>query len=199
MVLDPQREAKDLQDKFRAAHNNGDEHGRSFEVAYKEMQHGSKILHWVWYVFPQHENCPGSTRLNDRYGLANQEVLWFLADPNLRKNYSKVVTELKKHLESGKTLKEIVNGDDKKVISSLTLFGMIADELNRLDPFQSVDTDPMIDDFKADMEDMTELLRPVWLYLKPAEPYTDTRDALRDDDLKNEIKTFVQTFPTPEI
>ncbi len=76
---------------------------------------------------------------------------------------------------------------------------MIADELNRLDPFQSVDTDPMIDDFKADMEDMTELLRPVWLYLKPAEPYTDTRDALRDDDLKNEIKTFVQTFPTPEI
>ena len=59
MVLDPQREAKDLQDKFRAAHKEGDGHGETFDVAYEEMKQGSKKTHWVWYVFPQHENCPG--------------------------------------------------------------------------------------------------------------------------------------------
>jgi len=186
-----QREAKDLQDKFRAAHNNGEGHGKSFEVAYKEMQHGSKILHWVWYIFPQHENCPGSTPLNDKYGLANQEVLWFLADPNLRKNYSKVLKELKNHLESGKTLKEIVNGDDKKVVSSLTLFEMIADELHHSDSFKDIaysviGTGRMdIDDFNVDMEDMTELLRSVWLSLEGYERCMYTRNALKNyDDFK---------------
>ena len=197
MVLDPQREAKDLQDKFRAAHKEGDGHGETFDVAYKEMQLGSKLSHWIWYVFPQHENCPGYTGLNAKYALSTRKVLWFLADPHLRENYSKVVTELKKHLESGKTLKEIVKYDVRKVISSLTLFGMIADELNRSDLFQN--TDPMFDDFKADMENMTGLLQSVWLSLEGSEPCTYTRDALRDDDLKDEIKTFVQTFPTPEI
>ena len=193
-------ETQDLQKKFRAAHKHGEKpHGENFDVAYKEMKQGSKKADWVWYVFPQHENCPGSTSINKKYGLATREVLWFLADPHLRENYSKVVTELKKHLESGKTLREIVNHDVKKVISSLTLFGMIADELNRLDSFQSIDTDPMIDDFKADMENMTELLQSVWLSLEGYEPCTYTRDALRDDDLKDEIKTFVQTFQTPEI
>ena len=199
MVSETQREAKDLQEKFREAHRKGDGHGKPFEVALDEMEKGSKKTDWVWYVFPQHENCPGHTSINKKYALTTREVLWFLADPNLRKNYSKVVTELKKHLESGKTLKEIVNHDVRKVISSLTLFGMIADELSRLDPFQSIDTGPMIDDFKADMEDMTKLLQSVWLSLEGSEPCTYTRDALRDDDLKDEIKTFVQTFPTPEI
>jgi uncharacterized protein (DUF1810 family) len=202
MVLDPQREAKDLQEKFREAHRKGvedGERGKPFEVALDEMEKGSKENDWVWYVFPQHENCPGHTYINKKYALTTREVLWFLADPNLRKNYSKVVKELKKHLESGKTLKEIVKHDVRKVISSLTLFGMIADELSRLDPFQSIDTDPMIDDFKADMEDMTELLQSVWLSLEGSEPCAYTRDALRDDDLEDEIKTFVQTFPTPEI
>ena len=201
MVSESQGEAKDLQEKFRSAHKNGDGHGEPFEVALVEMEKGSKIEDWVWYVFPQHKKCPGRTGLNAKYALSTQEVLWFLADPELRENYLKVLKELKRHLESGKTLKEIMvkNIDVTKVISSLTLFGMIADELPHSDLFQSIDADPMIDDFKADMENMTGLLQSVWLSLEGYEPCTYTRDALRDDDLEDEIKTLVQTFPTPEI
>ena len=117
----------------------------------------------------------------------------------------KVLKELKRHLESGKTLKEIMvkNIDVTKVISSLTLFGMVADKLNRLDPFHGLDPDLCsppwlldLDAFKTDMENMTGLLQSVWLSLEGYGPCTYTRDALRDDDLEDEIKTFVQTFPT---
>ncbi len=183
-----QREAKDLQDKFRAAHNNGEGHGKSFEVAHKEMKQGSKRSSWVWYIFPQHENCPGSTFLNKKFGLTTRKVLWFLADPSLRENYLEVLKELKKHLESGKTLKEIVNRDDKKVVSSLTLFEMIADELHHSDSFKDIaysviGTGRMdIDDFNVDMEDMTELLRSVWLSLEGYERCMYTRNALKNYD-----------------
>ena len=95
IVLEPPQVVREFQEKFREAQRKGDGHGKPFEVALDEMKHGSKTSHWVWYVFPQHEKCPGSSSLNKKYGLATREALWFLADPELRKNYLKVLKELK--------------------------------------------------------------------------------------------------------
>ncbi len=193
IVLEPPQVVREFQEKFSEAHREGDEHGEPFDVAYEEMKQGSKKNDWVWYVFPQHENCPGSTSLNDKYGLANREVLWFLADPYLRKNYLKVVTELKRHLESGKTLKEIVKGDVKKVISSLTLFEIVANGLHISDFFHKggnlretafferiIDGEPEIADFVTDMKDIADLLGGIWISLEGFEPCEYTRKVLKE-------------------
>ena len=193
IVLEPPQVVREFQEKFREAHRKGDGHGASLDIAYKERKQGSKILDWVWYVFPQHENCPGSTSLNDKYGLANREVLWFLADPYLRKNYLKVITELKRHLESGKTLKEIVKDDVKKVISSLTLFEIVANGLHISDffhiggllrepPFfeRIINGEPEVADFVTDMKDIADLLGGIWISLEGFEPCEYTRKTLEE-------------------
>ena len=46
----------------------------------------------------------------------------------------------------------------------------------------------------TDMENMTELLQSIWLSLEGYEPCAYTRDALRDEDLKDEIKNLVQVY-----
>ena len=42
----------DLQ-KFIEAQDYGYSFGETYAVALAEMQHGSKVEHWMWYVFPQ--------------------------------------------------------------------------------------------------------------------------------------------------
>ena len=193
IVLEPPQVVREFQEKFSEAQRKGDGHGKPFEVAFDEMEKGSKKTDWVWYVFPQHENCPGSTSLNDKYGLANREVLWFLADPYLRKNYLKVVTELKRHLESGKTLKEIVKDDVKKVISSLTLFEIVANGLHISDFFHKggnlretaffgriIDGEPEVADFVTDMKDIADLLGAIWISLEGFEPCEYTLKGLEE-------------------
>jgi len=106
----------DLQRFVRAQDEGG-----TYAGALAELRRGSKVSHWMWFVFPQIAGL-GQSLISRRYAISSlAEARAYLAHPVLGPRLtecSAVVAEL-----SGRTAEQIFGGiDAMKLRSCMTLF-----------------------------------------------------------------------------
>ena len=102
-----------------------------FPNAYREIQNGRKISHWMWYIFPQIKGL-GSTSTSLYYGIDGiKEAEEYLNDEYLYNNIVKISSEL---LKLNTDNPEEVFGyiDALKLRSSMTLFSETQKRSNNL-------------------------------------------------------------------
>ena len=95
------------------------------------MQAGRKRSHWIWYIFPQlgprHAHLRSSTRSAIR-----DEAVGYLRHPVLFARLLEITTAVAKHVRDGVALDRLMGSsiDATKLVSSLTLFGEVAQSLS---------------------------------------------------------------------
>jgi uncharacterized protein (DUF1810 family) len=103
----------------------------NFSEAWRELQEGRKLTHWMWYVFPQIDGL-GTSVMAKRYAIKSViEAQAYLAHPVLGVRLVQCAEALL--AVSGKTAHEIMGSpDDMKLQSSMTLFARVAAEAGRV-------------------------------------------------------------------
>jgi uncharacterized protein (DUF1810 family) len=112
--------------RFFAAQDGGE-----FEAALAEITSGQKAGHWIWYVFPQLAGL-GLSRMSQAYGIRDRaEAVEYLHDPILRSRLETITATAAKHIRAGVPIERLMGSgiDATKLVSSLTLFGTVAREL----------------------------------------------------------------------
>jgi uncharacterized protein (DUF1810 family) len=112
-----------------------DRPGSGFDAALREIQAGAKQGHWIWYVFPQLSGL-GSSSVSRTYGIHGlEEAEEYLRDATLRARLLTIATAVSAHLSQGASIETLMGSstDALKLVSSLTLFGHAARELNAVD------------------------------------------------------------------
>lgn len=117
-------------ERFRLAQLSPDS---GFESALAEIRAGRKRGHWIWYVFPQLAGL-GTSSASRAFAIQDRaEAAEFLRDPQLRGRLVGITRAVAEQLQSGRTASlQALFGSDidaQKVVSSLTLFGTVAKEL----------------------------------------------------------------------
>lgn len=91
-----------------------------YNQAYEEILSGKKTSHWIWYIFPQLEEL-GYSATAKYYGIKNlKEAKRYYKNKYLRENLLDICDALLRVQD--KTIEEIVDWDDVKVHSCITLF-----------------------------------------------------------------------------
>lgn len=95
-----------------------------YRQALEEITRGSKVSHWVWYIFPQIQGL-GSSETSRRYALSGaQEASCYLMHPVLGSRLREISLALLKH--KGKNPESILGHIDAlKVCSCMTLFDYV--------------------------------------------------------------------------
>lgn len=106
-----------------------------FRVAMDELRAGRKRSHWIWYVFPQIVGM-GSSDLSRHFGVrGRQEAEAYLRDDLLRGRLLEAVGVVAGHMgRADRPRLEALMGsrvDALKLVSSLTLFEVVAGDLSR--------------------------------------------------------------------
>jgi uncharacterized protein (DUF1810 family) len=104
-----------------------------YDAALREIVGGRKRGHWIWYVLPQLRGL-GSSPNAETYGIdGRDEAIDYLADEELRGRLLEISTSILGHLESGASLRALMASeiDAMKTVSSLTLFGLVAERMPR--------------------------------------------------------------------
>src|SRR6478735_4589440 len=117
-------------ERFRAAQADA-RHG--YLAALAELRTTGKRSHWIWYIFPQLAGLGQSPEAR-RYGLAAAaEARAYLEDFELRARLLECTTAVAERLEQGWSLLQIMGSpiDALKLVSSLTLFERVSDQLLR--------------------------------------------------------------------
>ena len=100
-----------------------------YPQAFNEIKRGRKISHWIWYIFPQIKGL-GHSYMCHKYDIQSlEEAKNYLENEYLRNNLIKISKELLKH--NNKDIKEIMNIDDIKLLSCMTLFKEADKEVNK--------------------------------------------------------------------
>jgi len=110
------------------------ENGAARAIA--ELRAGEKQSHWIWYIFPQLAGL-GHSSTARFYSLAGlDEAFAYLRSPSLWQNYRTACAAVVDQLRAGKNLTHLMGGsvDRQKLISSLTLFEVVADRLSAIEP-----------------------------------------------------------------
>ena len=103
---------------------------REYKIALKEIQNGRKESHWIWYIFPQITGL-GFSFMCKKYDIQSlDEAKEYLNNDYLRDNLINICKALLTH-EGKKDIKEIMNIDDCKLLSCMTLFNKADEEENR--------------------------------------------------------------------
>jgi len=116
-----------------------------FESALSELRAGGKRSHWIWYVFPQLSGL-GQSAASQMYGLDGvAEAEEYLRDPLLRSRLLTIATVVIEQVgaEGGVSLESLMASpiDVAKLVSSMTLFGHVAQRLHKaegLDEYASI-------------------------------------------------------------
>ena len=97
---------------------------RDYDTALEEISKGRKVLHWIWYIFPQLKGL-GYSRRSLYYGIADRkEAKAYLKHPVLEGRLREITNALLRH--EGRYPEAIfVIIDAKKVQSCMTLFDCI--------------------------------------------------------------------------
>ena len=91
-----------------------------YNQAYEEILSGKKTSHWIWYIFPQLEQL-GYSATSKYYGIKDlKEAKRYYKNKYLRENLLDICDALLRVQD--KTIEEIVDWDDVKVHSCITLF-----------------------------------------------------------------------------
>ncbi len=107
----------------------------ALDGAVAEIGAGRKRTHWMWFVFPQLAGL-GSSPTAQHYAIADaDEALAFLLDPELGAGYRRAVTATHERVVvHGQDVSALFGfPDDRKLVSSLTLFGSVARRSGRPD------------------------------------------------------------------
>lgn len=114
-------------------------HSAHFCRALSEIKDGGKDTDWMWFVFPQIQGLGGSNDAR-RYAVQSIEMAEaLLRDKEVRRNLDQIVQEVRVQLSvSGRTINSLLgNTDDRKLVSSLTLFAEVARRLDLSDLVQN--------------------------------------------------------------
>jgi uncharacterized protein (DUF1810 family) len=114
-----------------------DQQGSGFEAALAEIRAGGKRSHWIWYVFPQLSGL-GHSAASRMYGLDGvAEAKEYLRDPLLRSRLITIASAVAEHIGQGGdvSLQRLMGSsiDVTKLVSSLTLFGSVAGQLQSVE------------------------------------------------------------------
>ncbi|HAT1942493.1 TPA: DUF1810 family protein [Legionella pneumophila subsp. pneumophila] len=118
-------------DRFYNAQNSNT---CGYDQAFSEIQDGRKRSHWIWYIFPQLENL-GKSPSAKLYGIKDfNEACDYLKDPVLFNRYFELIKLIEEKLKNI-PLPHLMGGfpDDRKFISSLTLFQATSNYLSSKD------------------------------------------------------------------
>jgi uncharacterized protein (DUF1810 family) len=119
--------SNDLQ-RFHLAQEDAQQ---GYPAALDEIRTTGKRTHWIWYVFPQLAGLGQSAEAR-RYGIAGRaEARVYLEDPVLRARLLEITAAVAYRLLDGVSLLELMGSaiDAVKLVSSLTLFGLISREM----------------------------------------------------------------------
>jgi len=94
-----------------------------YNKALKEIKNGYKETHWIWYIFPQLKEL-GKSPTAIYYGLTKKEAKEYYEDKILRKRLLEITTAL--YNVKNRTITDIVEWDDVKIQSCMTLFYKIS-------------------------------------------------------------------------
>jgi uncharacterized protein (DUF1810 family) len=106
--------------------------GAGFAAAREELRAGEKRGHWIWYVFPQLAGL-GRSPTARAFALAGlDEARAFALDPVLLPRLLEISSVAAMHLRQGRPLVRLLGSqvDALKLVSSMTLFQAIAQELH---------------------------------------------------------------------
>ena len=122
-------------DRFHEA--QADPHA-GFAAALRELEAGRKRSHWIWYVFPQLAGL-GASSTAVHYGIADlTEATDYLRDPVLGDRLVQAAAAARRHLTGpGAVSMLLLMGssiDEIKLVSSMTLFGHVAERLRAASP-----------------------------------------------------------------
>lgn len=100
-------------------------HSAGYDVALAEIEHGRKMSHWIWYIFPQLRGL-GHSRYSRFYGIADRkEAEAYLAHPVLGARLREISEALLAN--TNKSAVAILGAIDAlKVKSCMTLFDCIS-------------------------------------------------------------------------
>jgi uncharacterized protein (DUF1810 family) len=112
-----------------------------FDDAIRELRAGSKVSHWIWYIFPQLAGL-GRSPMAERFGLRGpDEATAYLRDPILLARLLAATQAVSAQLAPGggaqpARLDRLMGSDIDavKLVSSMTLFRALADLLRADDP-----------------------------------------------------------------
>jgi len=107
-----------------------------YDTAFAEIRAGGKRSHWIWYIFPQIEGL-GRSSTAQAYAIRDLgEACAYLSDPILRGRYEEIVGAVGEQLARGTRVEDLMGSqiDALKLVSSLTLFRVAAEQLAREDP-----------------------------------------------------------------
>src|SRR4029077_4939474 len=110
--------------------------GAGYDTALTEIRAGGKRSHWIWYIFPQIEGL-GYSSTARTYAIQDLgEACAYLRDPVLRARYEEIVATVSEQLNRGVRMEDLMGSeiDALKLVSSLTLFHVAAEQLAREDP-----------------------------------------------------------------
>ena len=101
-----------------------------------ELRAGRKRSHWIWYVFPQLRGL-GASETSRHFGLDGRaEAEAYLRDPTLRSRLVEAVAVVRDRIAGPRApaLDDLLGGrtDALKLVSSLTLFAAVAQDLQTL-------------------------------------------------------------------
>jgi uncharacterized protein (DUF1810 family) len=119
-------------DRFRTAQSSRDS---GFEAALDEIRAGRKRGHWIWYIFPQLAGL-GASELSSLYAIGSRdEAVEFLQDHELRHRLLAMAGAVAAQLERGASIRILMGSDVDalKLVSSLTLFGHVAGEMDQVE------------------------------------------------------------------
>ncbi len=117
--------------RFKDAH---DQPVAGFESALSEIRQGGKRSHWIWYVFPQLSGL-GQSAAALTYGLRDvSEAREYLRDPLLRSRLLAIASAVAEQVGPQRkvSLPRLMGStiDVTKLVSSMTLFGNLANQLH---------------------------------------------------------------------
>ena len=106
--------------------------------ALRELESGRKRSHWIWYVFPQLAGL-GASSTAVYYALADEaEAADYLRDPVLGDRLVQAAAAARRHLTDPGALSVVAlmgsPVDALKLVSSMTLFGHVAERLQATSP-----------------------------------------------------------------
>jgi uncharacterized protein (DUF1810 family) len=102
-----------------------------YEQARREITSGRKRSHWMWFIFPQVGGL-GTSPTAVHYAIGSRsEAEAFLRDATLGPGYRTLVDAVwHQVIDRGVTIRDLFGRpDDQKLVSSLTLFAAIANDL----------------------------------------------------------------------
>ena len=107
-----------------------DGYRRHLDDALAEINGGRKRTHWMWFIFPQVAGL-GTSPTAIHYAVRDRaEADAFVRDPILGSGYRALVDAVWRQVIGGVTLRKLFGRpDDHKLVSSLTLFAGVADQL----------------------------------------------------------------------